>query len=126
MAKYSISADTNEKVTRVLSPAFAAAKKVGNLVSQAKAVAGIGNEAVEAGKAVGTNTKQLQDSKAAGQSQPPKVQGSYKKGGKVKKTGVYRLHKGERVLNAKQTKKLAKKGMSAVLAGKKDTDKDGD
>ena len=27
-----------------------------------------------------------------------------KKGGKINRTGVYKLHKGERVLNAKQTK----------------------
>lgn len=37
---------------------------------------------------------------------------SYKKGGKVKKTGLAKLHKGERVLNKKQTKKydMGKKG----------------
>lgn len=29
------------------------------------------------------------------------VQGSFRKGGKVKKTGVYRLHKGERVVPRK-------------------------
>ena len=34
---------------------------------------------------------------------------SYKKGGKVKKTGLAKLHKGERVLNKKQTKKFDKK-----------------
>lgn len=33
-----------------------------------------------------------------------KVLASYKKGGPVKKTGIYKLHGGERVLNAKQTK----------------------
>jgi hypothetical protein len=44
--------------------------------------------------------------------------GSFKKGGKVKKTGIYKLHKGEKVLNAKQTKKAAKKGgMKAILSG---------
>lgn len=31
---------------------------------------------------------------------------SYKKGGKVKKTGLAKLHKGERVLNVAQTKKF--------------------
>ncbi len=35
-----------------------------------------------------------------------KVLGSYKKGGKVKKTGLYRLHKGEKVLTKKKTKML--------------------
>ena len=44
--------------------------------------------------------------------------GSFKKGGKVKKTGVYKLHKNEQVLNAKQTAKMGKKGgMAAVLGG---------
>lgn len=40
--------------------------------------------------------------------------GSFKKGGKVKKTGVYKLHAKERVLNAKQTQNLAglAKGLS--------------
>lgn len=45
--------------------------------------------------------------------------GSYKKGGKVKKTGVYRLHKKERVLNPKQAKKFEKRGgLSALMGGK--------
>jgi hypothetical protein len=51
--------------------------------------------------------------------------GSFKKGGAVKKTGVYKLHAKERVLNAKQTAEMAKMakmakkgGMAAVLAGK--------
>lgn len=33
---------------------------------------------------------------------PQALLGSFKKGGKVKKTGVYKLHKGERVLNKEQ------------------------
>lgn len=36
---------------------------------------------------------------------PPAKPGSYKKGGKVKKTGIAKVHKGERVLTKKQTKK---------------------
>lgn len=45
--------------------------------------------------------------------------GSFKKGGKVKKTGIYKLHAKERVLNPKQTKKFeAKGGLAKVLAGK--------
>lgn len=45
--------------------------------------------------------------------------GSFKKGGKVKKTGVYKLHAKERVLNAKQTSKVEKAGgFTKVLAGK--------
>ncbi len=38
------------------------------------------------------------------QAQP--VLGSYKKGGKVKKTGLYKLHKGEKVLTKKKAKML--------------------
>lgn len=34
--------------------------------------------------------------------------GSYKKGGIVKKTGLAKLHKGERVLTTKQTKSFKK------------------
>lgn len=49
-----------------------------------------------------------------------KLLGSYKKGGKVKKTGIYKLHAKEQVLNAKTTAKVKSKGgMAAVLAGKK-------
>jgi hypothetical protein len=33
---------------------------------------------------------------------PQTLIGSFKKGGKVKKTGIYKLHKGERVLNKEQ------------------------
>lgn len=45
--------------------------------------------------------------------------GSYKKGGKVRKTGIYKLHAKERVLNSKQTAKMEKKGgLAAVLGGK--------
>lgn len=37
-----------------------------------------------------------------------RLAGSFKKGGPVNKTGVYKLHKGERVLNVKQTQKFTK------------------
>ena len=124
MPSKQVSADTNSKIVSALSPAFKAAKAVKTFVNQAKGVAGIGDEAVQAGKAIGANTKQLQDSQDASK-QPPKVQGSYKKGGKVKKTGLYHLHKKERVLNPKQTKKFESKGGLRSLLGGKDTDKDG-
>jgi hypothetical protein len=44
--------------------------------------------------------------------------GSYKKGGKVKKTGSIPLHKSERVLNPSQTAKFEKKGGLSALAGR--------
>lgn len=47
---------------------------------------------------------------------------SYKKGGKVRKTGKAKVHKGERVLTVKQTKKFDKKGGFKKLFGNKDGD----
>lgn len=44
---------------------------------------------------------------ATNRSEQP-VLGSYKKGGKVKKTGLYKLHKGEKVVSAKKVKKSKK------------------
>lgn len=59
---------------------------------------------------------------AASKAKAPKakvVMGEFKKGGKVKKTAIYKLHKNERVLNPAQTKKAEKmSGMKAILAGK--------
>ncbi len=42
------------------------------------------------------------------QSSQHLYQGQKKKGGKIKKTGIYKLHKGERVLNVKQVKRFDK------------------
>jgi len=42
--------------------------------------------------------------KSAGQAVPK----SYSKGGKVKKTGMAKVHKGERVLTMKQSKKFSR------------------
>jgi hypothetical protein len=44
---------------------------------------------------------------------------SYKKGGKVKKSGQAKVHKGERVLTTKQTKAFDKKGGLSKLYGSK-------
>jgi hypothetical protein len=44
--------------------------------------------------------------------------GSFKKGGKVKKTGIYKLHAKERVLNAKQAKKVSSPKKMSALFGK--------
>lgn len=43
---------------------------------------------------------------------------SYKKGGKVKKGGMAKVHKGERVLTTKQSKQFEKKGGLGKLYGK--------
>ena len=42
---------------------------------------------------------------------------SYKKGGKVKKTGLAKVHKGERVLTKKQDKKLSKSNPGYWMTG---------
>ena len=52
--------------------------------------------------------------------------GSFKKGGHVKKTGVYKLHKGERVLNRRQTAQMdmaKRSGSFGMLSG---MDEDGE
>src|SRR5579859_7800231 len=74
------------------------------------------NKDIETPKPVGTDyaervATQKKDYGTRAAAQGVKgTMGSYKKGGKVKKTGAYKLHKGERVLNPKQTKKFEKKG----------------
>ena len=40
--------------------------------------------------------------------------GSFKKGGKVKKTGIAKVHKGELVLTAKEAKSYKKSGKSSL------------
>jgi hypothetical protein len=52
----------------------------------------------------------------AGPMQPEPVIRSMKKGGKVKKTGRYKLHKGERVVPAKKARK--KSDSHAYVAGR--------
>jgi hypothetical protein len=44
-----------------------------------------------------------------------------KKGGKICRTGVYRLHRGERVLNSRQTKAWDKTHRKKKKGGKKKT-----
>ena len=51
--------------------------------------------------------------------QPQAKPNSYKKGGKVRKSGVAKVHKGERVLTTKQTKAFDKKGGFGKLYGGK-------
>jgi hypothetical protein len=83
------------------------------------------NKDIEKPKPVGTDYAERIATKAKDYGTRAAAQGvkgtmgSYKKGRKVKKTGAYKLHKNERVLNAKQTKKFEKKGgLAAVLGGK--------
>lgn len=51
---------------------------------------------------------------------PQPLQGSFKRGGKVPKTGAFKLHRGERVLNVKQAKSmpLAKLERAVTKKGK--------
>lgn len=43
------------------------------------------------------------------QTAAPEIKDSYKKGGRVKRTGLAKVHKGERVLTRKQARKYSKK-----------------
>jgi hypothetical protein len=49
-------------------------------------------------------------------SDAKRIAGSYKKGGKVPKTGIYKLHKKEVVIPAK---KARGRGVAEILSGKK-------
>ena len=60
------------------------------------------------GVSQGQNTRTLMIQSGTPVKEAWKKVPSYKKGGKVKKTGLAKLHKGERVLNTKQTKKYEK------------------
>jgi len=56
--------------------------------------------------------EKIPENKASEEASAPRGEGavaSYKKGGKVKKTGLARLHKGEQVLKRKTAKKYRKK-----------------
>lgn len=61
------------------------------------------------GEQKGGDGKNQQKQQQGEQRQPFEYQGSFKKGGKVKKTGVYRLHKGEVVVSAKHAGRKTKK-----------------
>lgn len=48
----------------------------------------------------------------------PRIRGSFKKGGKVKMTGAYMLHKGEKVVSTKMQKAMPMKKALAQAMGK--------
>ncbi len=54
----------------------------------------------------GKLARRQEATKSAAEGRQP-VYGSYKKGGMVKHTGLAKVHRGERVLNRKQTKKYS-------------------
>ena len=61
-----------------------------------------------------------QKAQAQAQPEPPANPRAFKKGGKVRKTGIAKVHKGERVLTAAQAKKCCvgkgKKGHKKINA----------
>lgn len=70
-------------------------------------------------ESLGEAAARAKKDKAAAPKKAAKVIGEFSKGGKVKKTGIYKLHAKERVLNPSQTKKAEKmSGMKSVLSGK--------
>lgn len=89
-----------------MRPLYGAYTKVKKFVKDAAETRYVGDELMSKEEA---DAAEAEQAKKAGKKPMPsgdcgKVQGSYKKGGKVKKTGIYKLHKGERVLNKKQSK----------------------
>ena len=105
-------ADANKKFP---SPAPAAApvstKAAGIMPRPASPTSGLGDGGAQLGKEL----KAKQDNVNA----VAPVIGQFKDGGKVKKTGNYKLHEGETVLTAEQGKKKAAKaenGMEAMAA----------
>ena len=58
--------------------------------------------------AMNKTPKGSSDASSGGNSDDPATPGSFKRGGKVKKTGMAKVHKGERVLTKKQQKQRRK------------------
>lgn len=73
--------------------------KVGGLIGARK----IGRDAGE--RLLGRAGRNIARSAAAATP----ILGSFKRGGKIKKTGLYRLHKGEYVIRAKSAKNFKKR-----------------
>jgi hypothetical protein len=105
-------ADTlKDKLSKAVKPAVDAATKY---VGQAKALfAPIDKGTVQT---LQDKSAQVNQFKAP---QPQAKPNSFKKGGKVKRSGVAKVHKGERVLTTKQTKAFDKKGGLSKLYGAK-------
>lgn len=78
-----------------------------------------GANAIPSGPSVAEAAAQNKQNKASKPvKKAVKVMGEFSKGGKVKKTGIYKLHANERVLNPSQTKKAEKSpAMKDVLSG---------
>ena len=68
------------------------------------------NKSKKATKNSNAATKQFDTDASGGDTDA--MPASYKKGGKVRKTGKAQVHKGERVLNRKQTRKYERKRSS--------------
>ena len=103
-----------DKLSKAAKPAVDYAK---NLYAQGKAlVAPLDNEKA----ALQQKQNNMDAYKKATAPAPTQAKpNSYKKGGKVKKTGVAKVHKNERVLTVKQTAKFEKKGGLSKLSGGK-------
>jgi hypothetical protein len=69
------------------------------------------NPAANAGKAIReAGQKMMTNSADRASEDAERLLGSMKRGGKVKRTGLYRLHKNERVVPARKGKGRGKKG----------------
>ena len=112
---------------------LAMSKPVGKVLDSkvGKKMVGVGNAVIKGAKAMkpdmkkvtddlfGSPEKDMQNRRTAPRgaygalSDRERLLGSFKKGGKVKKTGKYKLHKGEVVVPAKKVKKMKKVMKSA-------------
>lgn len=105
-----------DKLSKAAKPAVDYGK---NLYQQTKALlAPLDNEAaaVKAKQGNIDEYKKVNPSPAPSKDQKASP-GSYKKGGKVKRSGMAKVHKGERVLTTNQAKKMAQKGGFSKLFG---------
>ena len=59
------------------------------------------------------------DAEQEGPPEAPVLAGSRKKGGRIKKTGIYRLHKGEFVIPAHTVQRLDKKRKASRRSGRR-------
>lgn len=104
---------------KLSSAAKSAVDSAKNYVGQAKALFTPIDKATL--QSIGSKSDNVVEYKKVNPSPTPAAQAkpnSYKKGGKVKKSGVAKVHKGERVLTTKQTKAFDKKGGLSKLYGK--------
>ena len=93
------------KLDPIMYPAYKAYKSVKGAIQSGKDAA---NDVAQAASSIGDKSKNVDAAKKAGDSQSASPS-SYKHGGLVKKSGMAKVHKGERVLTKSQNRKRMSK-----------------